>query len=114
RSGSAPQAASRDSPLLLRIPALHALAAPAILADFSRSGSFRPSYWRSSEHRQGAGPNGDNSMSGIQMHATTIVAVRHDGRVALGGDGQVTMGETVMKADRKSTRLNSSHVKISD
>lgn len=43
-------------------------------------------------------------MSGIQMHATTIVAVRHDGRVALGGDGQVTMGETVMKASAQKVR----------
>jgi ATP-dependent HslUV protease, peptidase subunit HslV len=32
------------------------------------------------------------------MRATTIVAVRHNGGVALGGDGQVTLGETVMKA----------------
>ena len=30
------------------------------------------------------------------MHGTTIVAVRHNGRVALGGDGQVTMGGTVV------------------
>src|SRR5690606_21187629 len=84
--------------------ALHAVAAPAILADFPRSGSFRHSYRRSSEQRQGAGPNGDNSMSGIQMHATTIVAVRHDGRVALGGDGQVTLGDTVMKAGAQKVR----------
>jgi len=32
------------------------------------------------------------------MHGTTILAVRKDGRVALGGDGQVTIGETVVKA----------------
>jgi ATP-dependent HslUV protease, peptidase subunit HslV len=31
-------------------------------------------------------------------HGTTILAVRKDGRLALGGDGQVTIGETVMKA----------------
>ena len=43
-------------------------------------------------------------MSGIQMRATTIVAVRHDGRVALGGDGQVTMGDTVMKASAQKVR----------
>jgi ATP-dependent HslUV protease subunit HslV len=38
------------------------------------------------------------------FHATTIVAVRHKGRVALGGDGQVTMGETVMKGTAQKVR----------
>ncbi|MBI2408653.1 MAG: ATP-dependent protease subunit HslV [Gemmatimonadetes bacterium] len=32
------------------------------------------------------------------IHATTILAVRRDGKVAIGGDGQVSVGETVMKA----------------
>src|SRR3990170_5775380 len=32
------------------------------------------------------------------IHATTILCVRKDGRVAMGGDGQVTVGDTVMKA----------------
>jgi ATP-dependent HslUV protease subunit HslV len=36
-------------------------------------------------------------MSGPQMHGTTILAVRRDGRTALGGDGQVTLGDTVVK-----------------
>ena len=36
--------------------------------------------------------------------ATTIVAVRHKGRVALGGDGQVTVGDTVMKASAMKVR----------
>ncbi|MCF7797035.1 MAG: ATP-dependent protease subunit HslV [Lentisphaeria bacterium] len=31
------------------------------------------------------------------FHATTILGVRHNGKIALGGDGQVTFGETVMK-----------------
>ena len=43
-------------------------------------------------------------MSDNKMHATTIVAVRYDGRVALGGDGQVTMGETVMKSSAQKVR----------
>jgi ATP-dependent HslUV protease subunit HslV len=38
------------------------------------------------------------------IRATTIVAVRHNGRVALGGDGQVTIGETVMKASAMKVR----------
>ena len=38
------------------------------------------------------------------FHATTIIAVRHDGRVALGGDGQVTLGDTVVKANAQKVR----------
>lgn len=32
-----------------------------------------------------------------KLHATTILGVRHNGKIALGGDGQVTFGDTVMK-----------------
>jgi ATP-dependent HslUV protease subunit HslV len=39
-----------------------------------------------------------------RYRATTILAVRRDGRVALGGDGQVTVGETVMKAHAQKVR----------
>ena len=38
------------------------------------------------------------------IRATTILAVRRDGKVALGGDGQVTVGETVMKAKAQKVR----------
>lgn len=38
------------------------------------------------------------------MRATTICAVRHAGKVALGGDGQVTIGQTVMKSDARKVR----------
>ena len=38
------------------------------------------------------------------MRSTTVVAVRKDGRTALGGDGQVTMGETVVKATAMKIR----------
>src|ERR1043166_4375674 len=44
-------------------------------------------------------------MSLPQIRATTILAVRRDGKVALGGDGQVTVGETVMKANAQKVRL---------
>ncbi|GMU92897.1 MAG: ATP-dependent protease subunit HslV [Candidatus Hydrogenedentota bacterium] len=37
------------------------------------------------------------------FHATTVVGVRRDGRVALGGDGQVTVGNTVMK--QRATKI---------
>ena len=36
-------------------------------------------------------------MKSGRMHGTTIIGVRRNGRVALGGDGQVTYGETVIK-----------------
>jgi len=39
------------------------------------------------------------------IRATTILAVRRDGKVALGGDGQVTVGETVMKANAQKVRV---------
>lgn len=38
------------------------------------------------------------------IHATTILAVRKDGRVSLGGDGQVTMGDTVVKGTALKVR----------
>jgi ATP-dependent HslUV protease subunit HslV len=40
----------------------------------------------------------------VNWHATTILTVRRDGRVALGGDGQVTLGNTIMKADAVKVR----------
>jgi ATP-dependent HslUV protease subunit HslV len=48
-------------------------------------------------------------MSGYQAnmaraHATTIVAVRKDGQVAMAGDGQVTVGEIVLKNNARKIR----------
>lgn len=43
-------------------------------------------------------------MSSPQLRATTVVAVRRDGRVAMGGDGQVTLGDTVMKSKARKVR----------
>src|SRR2546428_571445 len=39
-----------------------------------------------------------------RIHATTILCVRRDGHVAIGGDGQVTIGDTVMKANANKVR----------
>jgi ATP-dependent HslUV protease subunit HslV len=39
------------------------------------------------------------------IHATTILCVRKDGHVAMAGDGQVTVGDTVMKAHAQKVRL---------
>lgn len=44
------------------------------------------------------------SMSLPDVHATTVLAVRKDGRVAMGGDGQVTMGDTVVKGSARKVR----------
>jgi ATP-dependent HslUV protease subunit HslV len=38
------------------------------------------------------------------FHGTTIVSVRRDGLVVLGGDGQVTLGNTVMKGNARKVR----------
>ena len=40
-----------------------------------------------------------------RIRATTILAVRRNGKVAIGGDGQVTVGETVMKSHAQKVRL---------
>ncbi len=39
-----------------------------------------------------------------QYRGTTIVSVRRDGTVAVGGDGQVSMGDTVMKGNARKVR----------
>ena len=40
-----------------------------------------------------------------QFRGTTIVSVRRNGVVAVGGDGQVSMGNTVMKGNARKVRL---------
>jgi ATP-dependent HslUV protease subunit HslV len=43
----------------------------------------------------------DNS---IQFHATTVIGIVRNGKAALGSDGQVTFGNTVLKANAKKVR----------
>ena len=52
----------------------------------------------------------DERQSGSQgWHATTILMVRKDGRVVIGGDGQVSLGPTIIKGNaRKVRRLGKS------
>lgn len=46
-----------------------------------------------------------------EMHATTILALRHRGTVVMAGDGQVTLGQSVMKRGaRKVRRLHEGRV----
>ncbi len=40
----------------------------------------------------------------MRSHSTTILTVRHGGKVAIGGDGQVTLGTAIMKADANKIR----------
>jgi len=40
----------------------------------------------------------------LPIHSTTILSVRRDGRVAIGGDGQVSLGPTTIKHDAKKIR----------
>ncbi|MCL6250406.1 ATP-dependent protease subunit HslV [Altererythrobacter sp. KTW20L] len=40
----------------------------------------------------------------VQWHSTTIVGVRRDGRTVIAGDGQVSMGNTVMKPNARKVR----------
>lgn len=42
--------------------------------------------------------------SGSQPHGTTVIAVKRNGKVVMAGDGQVTLGETVMKHGAKKIR----------
>lgn len=38
------------------------------------------------------------------MHGTTILGIKHKGKIAIGGDGQVTLGNTVMKSTARKIR----------
>ncbi|MBL7650423.1 MAG: HslU--HslV peptidase proteolytic subunit, partial [Candidatus Hydrogenedentes bacterium] len=40
----------------------------------------------------------------VEMHGTTILAVRKNGKVVVAGDGQVTLGNTVMKGTARKVR----------
>ena len=44
-------------------------------------------------------------MSSIKMRGTTICCIRKNGEVAIGGDGQVTLGDTVVKHGGRKVRI---------
>ena len=49
----------------------------------------------------------------MRIRSTTILAVRRDGQVAIGGDGQVTLGDTAIKhGARKIRRIHNDKVLI--
>src|SRR5215471_2424889 len=59
------------------------------------------------------GFSGKSTMRKAPIRSTTILAVRRQGKVAIGGDGQVTLGQVVMKSDaRKIRRLHGGKVLV--
>ena len=46
----------------------------------------------------------NNDADSARFRSTTIVAVRRDGKAAMAGDGQVSLGQTVMKGQAKKVR----------
>ena len=47
----------------------------------------------------------ENSPTGPQSwHATTIILVKKDGHTVIGGDGQVSIGQTIVKGNAKKVR----------
>lgn len=52
-------------------------------------------------------------MSNSAIHSTTILAVQHNGQVAIGGDGQATLGNTIAKSNvRKIRKLQDGKVLV--
>ena len=43
-------------------------------------------------------------MSAFNLHATTVVGIIHNGKAAIGSDGQATLDKTVMKSTVKKVR----------
>ena len=43
-------------------------------------------------------------MARIESHSTTVIAVRREGRVVIAGDGQVTLGQTILKGTSRKVR----------
>ena len=50
------------------------------------------------------GPAMSEPSQAPMMHATTILMVRKGGRVVIGGDGQVSLGQTIMKGNARKVR----------
>jgi ATP-dependent HslUV protease subunit HslV len=46
----------------------------------------------------------DSSDENLRIRSTTVILVRRDGKVAMAGDGQVTLGETVIKGKARKVR----------
>src|ERR1700755_2650021 len=56
------------------------------------------------DNQPGPYTSGQDSGPRAPFHATTILMVRKGGKVVIGGDGQVSMGQTVVKGNAKKVR----------
>jgi ATP-dependent HslUV protease subunit HslV len=60
-----------------------------------------------------AGDEGHTTMPAPRIHGTTILAVRHGGATAMAADGQVSLGQTIVKKGaRKIRRLHGGKVLV--
>src|SRR5215208_8229935 len=82
RCGRGPLAATGDEPRTPVVPAISSLHGNLPLPE-------RPSVSEPDSPR---------------MHATTILMVRKGGRVVIGGDGQVSLGQTIVKGNARKVR----------
>lgn len=57
-------------------------------------------YWKTIKIKR----NNERAYALEQFHGTTILSVRRQGVVAIGGDGQVSLGNTVMKSNARKVR----------
>ena len=53
---------------------------------------------------QGSDPATFSPTANQELRVTTIVSVRRHGKVVIGGDGQVSLGNTVMKGNARKVR----------
>jgi ATP-dependent HslUV protease, peptidase subunit HslV len=64
----------------------------------------QPTSYRAGCHRGLRDIGAANMSNNLTMHATTIVTVRKGGKVVIAGDGQVSLGQTVMKGNARKVR----------
>lgn len=55
-----------------------------------------------------------NPFDASNWHGTTIISVRKDNQVVVAGDGQVSMGQTVLKSNARKVRFLETGSKLSD
>jgi ATP-dependent HslUV protease subunit HslV len=64
----------------------------------------QPSSYRAGRRFRGSAKSEQSMSNELTMHATTIVTVRKGGKVVIAGDGQVSLGQTIMKGNARKVR----------
>lgn len=59
---------------------------------------------RTGSRKASSHPGREDSTEKPRWRSTTILTVRHKGKIAVGGDGQVTYGDSILKADTRKIR----------